>query len=165
MGLEVDEVAERAGVGRSTVYRRFGDRNALITATLAREGRRLLSVLADSVADADDVVDAVVTAFCAGLRMARVGGLDALIREDPLLLRLLTVDGGAVIAAARDELAQLARRRDPALDPLDAHRTAEVLVRLGISFVLAPDSALDPTGPDGEAAIRRTMAGLVGARR
>ncbi len=163
--LEVDEVAARSGIGRSTIYRRFGDRNALITATLAREGRRLLAVLADAVADADDVVEQVVTALCAGLRMARATGLADLVREDPMLLRLLTIDGAPVIAAARDQLAELARRRDPSLSALDAQRTAEVLVRLAISFVVAPESCLDPTGDDAEAVVRRTIGPLVEPRR
>ncbi len=163
--LEVDEVAVRSGIGRSTIYRRFGDRNALITATLAREGRRLLAVLADAVADADDVVEQVVTAFCAGLRMAQATGLADLVREDPRLLRLLTIDGAPVIAAARDELAELARRRDPSLGELEARRTAEVLVRLGISFVIAPESCLDPAGDDAEVVVRRTIGPLVDPRR
>ncbi len=163
-GLEVDEVAQRSGVGRSTIYRRFDDRNALITATLAREGRRLLTVLAEAVAGTDDVVEEVVVAFCAGLRMAHASGLAELIRADPLLLRLLTIDGAPVIAAARDQLAELAQHRDPTLDGLDARRTAEVLVRLGISFLVAPDSALELTGDDAEAAVRRTIGPLLGAR-
>ncbi len=165
-GLEVDEVAARAGVGRSTVYRRFGDRNGLITATLAHDGRRLLRALADAVsggagADTIDLVDEVTAAFCAGLRLARDGGLSDLVRRDPLLLRLLTIEGGPVLAAARDELASLACRRIPGLEPAVARSTAEVLVRLGISFVVAPDSVLDPDRPEDEALIRRTVGALV----
>ncbi|MFP5450945.1 MAG: helix-turn-helix domain-containing protein, partial [Thermoleophilia bacterium] len=48
--LEVDRVAELAGVGRSTVYRRFDGRNALLAATVAHEAQRLLGALADAVA-------------------------------------------------------------------------------------------------------------------
>ena len=163
-GLEVDQVADRSGVGRSTVYRRFGDRNGLIAAALAHEGGRFLTVLAASVADAGDVVDEVATAFCAGLRLARVSGLADLVRSDPLLLRLLTVDSGPVVAAARDQLVMLALRRDPSLDRHEAACDAEVLVRLAISFVLSPSSALDLEGDGCEASIRRHVAALVGPR-
>ena len=163
-GLEVDQVADRSGVGRSTVYRRFGDRNGLIAAALAHEGGRFLTVLADAVSDVDGLVDEVTTAFCAGLRLARVSGLADLVRNDPLLLRLLTVDSGPVVAAARDQLVDLAARRDPTIDRHEAAGDAEVLVRLAISFVLSPASALDLEGDGCEPSIRRHVAALVAAR-
>jgi AcrR family transcriptional regulator len=160
-GLEVDDVAAHSGVGRSTVYRRFGDRNGLISAALAHEARRLFSVLADAVADEPTPVDQVVTAFCAGLRLARATGLTDLVRTDPLLLRLLTVDAEPVIAAARDQLTLLALVQDPARDATDASRSAEVLVRLALSFVVTPGSALDLDGDGCEDVVRRHLAPLV----
>lgn len=141
--LEVDAVAEAAGVGRSTVYRRFGGRNALLAATVANEARRLLAALADAVADIDDPEEQLVVAFCTGLQLARATGMAERIREEPLLLRLLTVDGGPVIAAARAQLADMAIAVEPALDRADADATAELLVRLAVSLVLTPESALD----------------------
>lgn len=164
-GFEVDAVVERSGVGRSTVYRRFGDRNGLITATLAHEGRRLLTVLAQAVEGVDDPVEQFSVAFCAGFRVARSGGLVDLVRTDPLLLRLLTVDGAPILDAARAQLMALARLRFPAVDETDAARTAEVLVRLAVSFVLTPESALDLDGPDAEAVVRRHLAPLVAGVR
>ena len=160
-GLEVDSVASEAGVGRSTVYRRFGDRNGLLAASLAHETRRFLAVLAESVSVADDVEDQVVTAFCAGLRLARQSGLTELLRNDLRLLRLLTVDGGPVLAAARDLLASLAMARDAAVPAADATRRAEVLVRLAFSFVLTPSSALDLEGDACEDMVRRYVASVV----
>ena len=163
-GLEVDQVADRSGVGRSTVYRRFGDRNTLIAAALAHEGRRFLTVLAAAVVSVDDPVDQVVVAFCAGLRLARDSGLADLLRRDPLLLRLFTVDSGSLVAAATDQLVELALRRDPAVDAAGARGTAEILVRLAISFVLSPKSTLDLDGDGCEAAVRRHVAPLLTGR-
>ena len=160
-GFEVDAVASEAGVGRSTVYRRFGDRNGLLAAALAHETRRFLAVLAESVAVADDVEEQVVSAFCAGLRLARQSGLTDLLRNDPRLLRLLTVDGGPVLAAARDLLASLAMARDATVPADDATRRAEVLVRLAFSFVLTPTSALDLDGDACEEMVRRYVAAVV----
>lgn len=161
--LEVDQVAERAGVGRSTVYRRFDGRNALLAATVAHEARRLLAALGEAVSGIDDPEEQLVTAFCTGLRFARAGGLAERIRDEPLLLRLLTVDGGPVLAAARTQLTELARRLDPAPDPRHATETAELLVRLAISLVLTPDSALDLD--DGcETTVRRHLAPLLRLR-
>lgn len=136
-------MAEAAGVGRSTVYRRFDGRNALLAATVAHEGRRLLATLAEAVAGIDDPEEQLVVAFCTGLQVARATGLAERIRDEPLLLRLLTVDGGPVIAAARTQLADVAMAVDPALDRYDADATAELLVRLAVSLVLTHETALD----------------------
>ncbi len=159
--FELDEVARRARVGRSTIYRRFGDRNGLLVAALAAEGKRLLTILADAVAPVDDLTEEVVAAFCAGLRVARAQGLHDLVRADDLLLRLLTIDGGPVVVAARDHLAALAVARDPRIVPRDAARVAELLVRLAISFVLVPESALDDGGDVDEVIVRRHVAPLL----
>ncbi|HEY1118042.1 MAG TPA: TetR family transcriptional regulator [Acidimicrobiales bacterium] len=158
--LEVDRVAELAGVGRSTVYRRFDGRNALLAATVAHEAQRLLGALADAVAGIDEPREQLVAAFCAGLRLARATGLAERIRDEPLLLRLLTVDGGPVLAAASDQLATAAQDLDPTVDDRAARETAELLVRLAISLVLTPQSALDLD--DGcEDTIRRHLAPLL----
>jgi AcrR family transcriptional regulator len=158
--LEVDHVAELAGVGRSTVYRRFDGRNALLAATIAHEAQRLLGALAAAVADIDDPEEQLVAAFCAGLRLARATGLAERIRDEPLLLRLLTVAGGPVLAAASMQLAAVAQELDPTVDGRTAHETAELLVRLAISLVLTPQSALDLD--DGcEDTVRRHLAPLL----
>jgi AcrR family transcriptional regulator len=161
--LEVDAVAEAAGVGRSTVYRRFEGRNALLAASVAHEARRVLLTLADAVAGIDDPEEQLVVAFCTGLRFARASGLADRIRREPLLLRLLTVDGGPVLAAARTQLAALAASIDPTVDPADAEAAAELLVRLAVSLVVTPDSAIDLEG-DCEAGVRRHLAPLVRRR-
>ncbi len=163
-GLEVDRVAELAGVGRSTVYRRFDGRNALLAATVAHEARRLLAALADAVSEIEDPEDRLVAAFCAGLRLARATGLDERVREEPLLLRLLTVDGGPVLAAASAQLATIAAALHPELDAQDARETAELLVRLAISLVLTPESALD-LDEGCETSVRRHLAPLLAAGR
>lgn len=158
--LEVDAVAEAAGVGRSTVYRRFDGRNALLAATVAHEARRLLVTLADAVAGIEEPEEQLVVAFCTGLRFARATGLADRIRDEPLLLRLLTVDGGPVLAAARTQLAEIAGVLDPTIDRSDAEATAELLLRLAVSLVITPDSALD-LDHGCEGTIRRHLAPLL----
>ncbi len=160
-GLEVDDVAAASGVGRSTIYRRFGDRNGLISAALAQEGRRFFSALAGAVDSIDRLEDQVVAAFAAGLRLVRRGDFGSLLRTEPLLLQLLTVDSGPIVAAARDQLVAEATRRRPDLDPTRAAGTAELLVRLAISFVILPDTALDLDDDNVEETVRRHLSPLV----
>lgn len=163
VGLEVDEVARRSGVGRSTVYRRFTDRNLLIAATLAYDARRFLGALAHAVDVLDDLEEMVVAAFVAGLRVAQRTGLGDLVRSEPLLLRLLTVDSAPLLAAATEQLVALAVAHDPEVDRAAAAGAAELLVRLAISFVVAPQTSLGLADDEIEDTVRRHVAPLVRA--
>ncbi len=162
-GLEVDEVAQRSGVGRSTIYRRFTDRNLLIAATLAHDARRFLGALAVAVEELDDLEDQVVAAFVAGLRVAQRTGLGSMVRGEPLLLQLLTVDSGPLLTAATEQLVALAVLHDPTVDRDVAAGAAEMLVRLAISFVVAPETSLRLDDDEIENTVRRHVAPLVNA--
>ncbi len=163
--VQVEDVAARAGVGRSTLYRRHADRNAVLALAVATEARRLLRALADWSDDPDgdgsgpgDLADRVALAFVAGWRHARRSGFAEVVRAEPELLRLLTVDAGPLLAACRDVLVAEADRRVPGLDPTRAGAVAELLVRLAVSFVLTPATAVDLDDPG---ALRPLLAGLL----
>ena len=137
--LTMDEVARRAGVGRMTVYRRFGDRDGLVDALTVRETRRCFAAL-DGAADPEQpVADQVAAGFVTSLRMAA---------EHPLLARLARVEpetvlealNGGVFDAAVAFLATRLRAVVPDAD--DADVAAELLVRIACSFVLVPGSRL-----------------------
>jgi AcrR family transcriptional regulator len=53
LGVSLDEVAERAGLGVATVYRRFPNREALIEALFAEELDDLCRIAHDALADPD----------------------------------------------------------------------------------------------------------------
>ena len=160
--LSMDDVARRAGVGRMTVYRRFGSRAALVDALSVRECRRCLEAM-DAAARPDaPVADQVAEGLVTALRLAREHPLlNRLARVEPeSVLRALTADGGAVFAAARGFVAARLRASQEAgvLGPLDVDEAAELLVRLAFSFVLIQDSALPL---DDEAALRDSARRLV----
>ena len=145
--LTMDDVAERAGVGRMTVYRRFGSREQLEEVLAVREARRCLTELDSTVDPGAPVPDQIAQGLLTTLR---------LIREHPLLERMSRVEPASALAALRDEGTSIfamsrafmaARIRegkkagtvDKAVDPEQA---GEVLSRIGFSFLLIPESAL-----------------------
>src|SRR5688500_9062332 len=64
----MDGVAQRAGVGRVTVFRRFGSKDALIERLTARELSRFLVEIDATLRKFADPEDQVVEAFIACLR-------------------------------------------------------------------------------------------------
>jgi AcrR family transcriptional regulator len=144
--LTMDAVARRARVGRMTVYRRFGDKQALVAALGVREGRRCLAEL-DAAARPDaPIAEQVAAGFATSLRLAREHPLlSRLARLEPgTVLDALTEDGGALFGVARAYLAGRLRESQQAgvLGEIEVEEAAELLVRLAVSFVLIPESAL-----------------------
>jgi AcrR family transcriptional regulator len=144
--LTMDDVARRAGVGRMTVYRRFGGKAALVDALAVRECRRCLATIAAAIDPAAPIEDRL-----ASLTTTTLG----LIRDHPLLARLarvepedllaeLTRDDSAVFRLVREFLISQFRRGQDAGELLggDPAVLAEVALRLGASFVLMPDSVI-----------------------
>lgn len=153
--LTVEDVAQRAGVGRITVYRRFTDKQGLLDALMVRELRKNLAELRAGVDVALEPEDQIVEGFVTALRIAR---------EHPLLARLFRheradaleiVGTPEVFALMRAFMAaQLRgdRRRKRQKGGADIELVAELVVRLGLSFLLLPESIVPL---DDEKAIRK----------
>ncbi len=144
--LTMDAVARRAEVGRMTVYRRFGDKQGLVAALGERESRRCLAAM-DAAAPPDaPIAEQAAAGFATALRLAREHPLlSRLARLEPeTVLSALTDHGGALFAIARGGLAERLREAQQAgvLGEIDVDGTAELMVRLAISFVLIPESIL-----------------------
>ena len=144
--LTIDDVATRAGVGRVTVYRKFGDRQRLIEALGVREARRCIAALDEATTPDQPIADQVADGFVAGLR---------LIRRHPLLSRLVTHEPASLLDALtnpRTALFPLARayvagrlaaaQQAGARSDLDLEQVAEAFLRVTVSFALIPETAL-----------------------
>ncbi|SFO67003.1 MULTISPECIES: TetR/AcrR family transcriptional regulator [Actinomadura] len=151
--VSVEDVAKRAGVARTTIYRRFAGKDQLLQAVILRECRRFLTAIAEATEGLPSPEDAVVEGFVVGLRSARAHPLLARVLESEpeAFLPQLSMNGGAVMLAARDILADRLRRARPG-DAEDHDTVAEVLLRVAVSLLLVPGGGL---ALDGEDAIRR----------
>lgn len=150
----IDDVAARADVGRTSVYRRFGDRDTLVHAVLARELRGTLHRMRDAMEAEDDLEAKAVAAVSAALRSLEDSVSDALLRSDPeTFLPFLTTDAGPLLAIARTAIThQMAGYVD---DP--SPELAEAAARFGLSFVLTRDTVLPLHDDDALADAVRAM--------
>ena len=151
--LSLEDVAREAGMSRQTVYRYFGNKDALVTATILREERGFLDQMAEAVVAHRDVRPAMEAAIVTGLRAAREHPLlDRLLATEPeALLPFLTTGGGPVLSAARPAIQALLEQRLPHLEARLLRHAADTATRLFISYAINP--------PDDD--IEDVAAGLV----
>jgi AcrR family transcriptional regulator len=164
--LTMDDVAARAGVGRMTVYRRFGSRQQLTDALAVRECRRCLGKIAAALDPRKPIDERAADLFVATLRVIREHPLlERLARVEPeALLYELNRDASAVFRLVRNFLVAQIRVAQGAgeLVQVEPEPLAEVAVRLGASFVLMPDSVI---AAGDERQTRETIQGLIAPLR
>lgn len=144
----VDEVARRAGVSRSTLYRRFPNKESLLIA-VAEELYEQGMVGLDAAIRGLGPREAVVEAFAVGA---------AMIADDPLMRRLVLTDHdmstitGSVTALFIDiataRVASTLRSAGAAMPDDDLIDAVEIHVRLVISFLVMPTSDESRSRPE-----------------
>jgi len=140
-GTTVDAIAERAGVGRVTVFRRFGSKGALVQSMVLRELQRFLDALQDIATD--DPVERIGEAFVACVRVSRDHPLAArVVREEPgnVFVQLTRGKPSALDIGIAFVSAELRATPGAKGDP---DETAELLVRLALTYLLVPSGAFD----------------------
>lgn len=154
--VSVEDVARRAGAARTTIYRRFTNKEQLLQAVILRECRRFLTEIAEATAGLPSAEDALVEGFVVGLRNARSHPLMTRVAqsEPEAFLHQLNMNGGAVMLAARDILADRLRRARPEAGE-DFAAASEVLLRVALSLLLVPGGGLAVDDDDAARAFAR----------
>jgi AcrR family transcriptional regulator len=140
----IDDIAEVARCGRSTIYRYFGNRENVIVQVLLRRGQVFADTLLRHVDDVGDPSDKIVEGVVLALKQ---------IRDDELLSSIFaaeTLPSAARLADAAQPLFALATevwvqllRADPvlaaALRPeVGPERAAEWILRIMLSYLAVP---------------------------
>jgi AcrR family transcriptional regulator len=130
----MDEIAARAGVGRVTLFRRFGSKEALLGRLYAREVAAFLERVDVALTEFDDPAERVAEAFVACVR-AGAG--------HPLIARLGRGEALEYLSAGDPSPLELGRRFvAERLEPGQEH-VADLLVRLAMTYVLVPSAEVD----------------------
>lgn len=158
-----DDIAAESGVSRATIYRLFpGGRDVLFEALRVRELNEFftrLAAIAEGIADFDDLVIHLVVAATEDLRNDEQLAL-MLAAEPGQVLSQLTVDGlPRTVRVANGYLQPLLA---PHLDPAHANVLIDLLVRITLSYFLAPSELVD-LGDEASAAafLRPALRALV----
>ena len=156
----MDDVAERAGVGRTSVYRKFASRDDLVHAVLARELRQVFTAVTAAAARYDTLEDKVIEGALVALGTVEHSLVVALLDSDPTtFLPFLTTQAGPLIALGRELLVAQATALGAVVDYETASELAELAARLGVSFLLTRETVFPVDDP---AAARRTLHRVLG---
>ncbi|SIS14673.1 TetR/AcrR family transcriptional regulator [Williamsia sterculiae] len=144
----MDDVARRAGVSRSTLYRRFPNKEALLVGVAERLYREGM-VRLDQATIGHTPRDAVAEAFSEGARM---------IVDDPLMRRLVLTDAEIkgitasvttmFIDSATDRIVRTLRRAGAVRPDPELREAVEIHVRLVLSFLEIPSTEPGRNDPE-----------------
>jgi AcrR family transcriptional regulator len=139
------DVARRAGVSRMTLYRRFPDLEALLSALMTREFGQVVSEARASAGNGASVRERAVGMVVEAARRLHADPLfDRLLDVDPeLLLPYVTLRLGGMQRMAVAGLAEELRVADGSVRPGDPEVLARGVELITRGFVLARDPGLD----------------------
>lgn len=139
--VALEDVARRAGVSRTTIYRRFANRDDLVAAVMDRENARLFADIADELKTARPQSNYYVEAFTAAiLRSRRHRVLNRIISDEPALsLELARRHYRAAVARIEQALQVIFPPGFAAkIGPEAVHDLAEITWRYAMMLLLLP---------------------------
>jgi AcrR family transcriptional regulator len=139
----IEDVAQRAGLGRATVYRAIKDKNTLVKAVVSKECIRALRLVEAEVQHLDSRRKQALEGF---IQVVLLASRHPLIKklsdsEPEMILPLLTLDSGDLFDAAKLRIrhyVEIVKADGELIDNIEPDHIAELCLRLVQSFVLTP---------------------------
>ena len=149
--VALDDVARRAGVSRTTIYRRFSNKDELIAAVIERENVALFADIASELKQAGPQANYYVEAFTLSIvKFRRHRVLDRMISDEPaLVLELGRRHHGAAVERMAEALRVIfpdgfaQRIGEPAVNEL-----ADTILRYAAMVLLLPSAQPLETADD-----------------
>ena len=142
----VDDVARKAGISRSTLYRRFPNKESLLAAVIDRETNAFLDEL-DRIAQDLPPQEAVIECFVKGMAMMReIPVLGRLAQTEPEMISGIPGRIPALLEHS-DRIARTLRRSGARMPDDELLVVAELLLRLASTFLTDPGGHLDVNDP------------------
>ena len=164
----MEDIAREARAGKATLYRHFGNKDAVIDALLEREGERFTRALRRGAAGHTTVPGRIEGAFLAGVRFfvehpILTKGRD---EEPGIILPRITAGGGPLVMRGMELFTDLIAEgvASGELRRVDPPAAAEVIVRLILSYFSFPPMHVRVDDPEeAETFARGLVAGALTA--
>jgi TetR/AcrR family transcriptional regulator len=151
----IEDVAARAGVSRSTIYRRFPTKDALFEQVVRREAELFFTTL-DQATTGRTPQEAVIEAFALGVRLVHDSPLySRIVESEPELFGLFSRSQVFPIGRFADGIAHTLRRCGADIPEPDLVDIADILLRVALGIIVFPTDRLDTSDP---AAVREYAA-------
>jgi TetR/AcrR family transcriptional regulator len=143
----IEDIAVRAGVSRSTVYRRFPTKDDLFERVMRREGELFFATL-DQATTGCSAQQAVVEAFTLGVRLVQDSPLfSRIVESEPELFGLFTGSRAFPIGRFAGGIADTLRRCGADIPESDLDNIADILLRVALGIIVFPTDRLDVSDP------------------
>jgi TetR/AcrR family transcriptional regulator len=151
----IEDVAARAGVSRSTIYRRFPTKDKLFEQVVRREAELFFSTL-DQATSGRNPQEAVIEAFALGVRLVQDSPLySRIVESEPELFGLFSRSHVFPIGQFAEGIAHTLRRCGADIPETDLANIADILLRVALGIIIFPTDRLDISD---DAAVREYAA-------
>jgi AcrR family transcriptional regulator len=139
----IEDIASRAGVSRSTIYRRFPTKDDLVAQVVRREAELFFSTLDRATAGCNPR-EAVIEAFTLGVRLVQDSPLySRIVESEPELFGLFSRSQVFPIGQFADGIAHTLRSCGAEIPEDDLANIADILLRVALGIIVFPTDRLD----------------------
>jgi TetR/AcrR family transcriptional regulator len=139
----IEDVAARAGVSRSTIYRRFPTKDDLFARVVRREAELFFCTL-DQATSGCNPPEAVIEAFALGVRLVQDSPLySRIVESEPELFGRFSRSHVFPIGQFTDGIAHTLRRCGANIPETDLVNIADILLRVALGIIVFPTDRLD----------------------